>query len=150
MEGRSAFHDYGVAWMRRQHEYRYVIGRIGSPPPLPGLVGPGAADGTEHVSSQDPRADVLEAAGGEVFVGPRGAALLAEHAPESARRERPLVQSPSADAHGILQALRRTRTEAIDRDRERSHADFGHWHLPLSLRASYLAEIGRASCRERV
>src|SRR5215469_5408642 len=98
----------------RQYEHRNMVGRIRSPPALPAIVRPRSADGTEHVSSQYPRADILEAAGGEVLVDVSRPAFLAEHAPECARRECPLMQRAPADAQRIFQALPRSRSEAVE------------------------------------
>jgi hypothetical protein len=63
-----------------KHEGRSVIRGI-APPPLPSVVGPGAAYGSKNVSPDDPRADVVEAARDEVIealrlrAGCRGFAL---------------------------------------------------------------------------
>ena len=51
---------------------------------------------------------------------------VAGHAPECPGRECPFVQCPTANAQWMIQALMRSRTETVDRDRERSPADFTH------------------------
>lgn len=64
--------------MMGQDKDRNVVRRIISPPPLPVLVRPRTADGSEHVSSKDPGSDILKATGGEAVVNPGRAAVLAE------------------------------------------------------------------------
>jgi hypothetical protein len=61
----------GTARMMCKHEGRSVIRGIVAPPPLPSVVGPGAAYGSKHVSPDDPRADVVEATRDEVIVNAR-------------------------------------------------------------------------------
>jgi uncharacterized membrane protein len=51
VERRSALHGDGRTSMVRQHEDRYVIGRVVAPPPLPAVVGPGAPHRPEHVAA---------------------------------------------------------------------------------------------------
>src|SRR4051794_27695106 len=53
----------GGSGMVRQHEYRVLEGRGVPPPALPVLVGPGAAEGAEHVAAHDGGAHALEAPG---------------------------------------------------------------------------------------
>src|ERR1043166_9156587 len=62
-----------------KYEYRDMVRRVVAPPSFPALVGPGAAHGSKHISSQDPRADVRKTARGKFVVGSRRAALAAEH-----------------------------------------------------------------------
>src|SRR5215469_15645295 len=68
MECRSALHDDRLTRVVRQHEHGHLKWRSLSPPSLPALVGPGSAKRAEHVSSENPRADVLEAPRGKVIV----------------------------------------------------------------------------------
>src|SRR5579862_2763950 len=60
MKHGAAAHLERCTRMMRQHEDRHVVWRLVTPPTLPALVGPRAADGTEHVAAHDPRADALE------------------------------------------------------------------------------------------
>src|SRR5262249_29983836 len=46
----------------REHEDGNVIGRVVAPPAFPSLIRPGTTDGPEHVATQDPGADIGEAA----------------------------------------------------------------------------------------
>src|SRR5690606_15693421 len=109
-------------WVVRQHKHRAVIGRIVAPPPLPGVIGPVAAHRPKHVTTENKRADVLEAASGESVIHVRRAAVLADHLPECPRREKPFVQRLAADAEGLFTTLVRTGAIAIERDTEAMHA----------------------------
>src|SRR6266496_6489760 len=66
VERRSALHRDGGASMVRQHEDGYVVGRVVAPPSFPTVVGPGTPQRPEHIAAEDPGADVLETARGEV------------------------------------------------------------------------------------
>jgi len=68
MEGGSAFHDQRRTCMVGQHENGDLIHGVFAPPSAPALVRPGSANGAEHVSTQDPRADVPEASSGVVVI----------------------------------------------------------------------------------
>src|SRR5689334_5974739 len=96
MKCRAALHDDRCARVVGQHKHRRVIGRIVAPPSLPAVVGPGSADRTEHVASQNPGADVLKSARGEAIVEPGGAVPLAEHGLKGAGRKYPLMQGHAA------------------------------------------------------
>ena len=63
----------------REHEHVAVVGGVVAPPAFPCVVGPGTANGTEHVAAHDPGAEVVEAAVSEIVVGAGGAAVLAGH-----------------------------------------------------------------------
>src|SRR5262245_51169904 len=65
---RAALHDQGSAWIVRQYENRGVIRRSISPPAFPGITFPRSANRTEHVSAQNPSADVFERPRSEVIV----------------------------------------------------------------------------------
>ncbi len=60
----AALHLDGRARMMRQDKHRHVVGRVVSPPALPGMVRPLAAYRAEHVSPHDPCADVFHRAFG--------------------------------------------------------------------------------------
>jgi hypothetical protein len=144
MERRAALHLEGRARVMGQHEHRHVVRRVLAPPALPAHVGPRPAYRPEHVPAEDPRADELEAARGEVVVEPRRAALLAEHdALERARRERPLVQVGAAHAERVFEVLARTRPVAVGRDGEALHAN------PCHSLASIRIEAGRRAAAPR-
>src|SRR5688572_18711226 len=81
VERRSAFHLEGRARVMSQDESWNVIGWVISPPAFPVHVGPGTADGSEHVSSENPGANILEAARSEVLIDPRRATVGAQYAP---------------------------------------------------------------------
>src|SRR5262245_35026156 len=81
VESSSARHLNGRAGVMRQDKNGNVIGRVVTPPPLPVLVRPRTADGSEHVSSEDPGSNILKATGSEVIVNPGRSAVLAEQGP---------------------------------------------------------------------
>src|SRR5689334_13105354 len=58
MECRSAFHRKGSSGMMREDKCGSVIGWVVSPPSLPAVIGPWAATQGEHVSPEDPCADI--------------------------------------------------------------------------------------------
>ena len=75
--------------------------------------------GPEHVPAEDPGADVLETARGEVFVDARGPFVLAEHRLlEGAGRDEPAMELPTADTERMVTVLTGTRAAAINGDGE--------------------------------
>jgi hypothetical protein len=81
----------------------------------------------EHVAAQNPGADVLESARGEIVVEAGLALVLAEQgALERAGRDEPFVQRHAADAERILQVLPGTGAVAVERDGKGVNADFAH------------------------
>jgi transposase InsO family protein len=113
----ATFHLDRRPGMVGQNEDRNVVGRIVAPPAFPGVVLPLAAHGGEHVAPQNPCANILKAARGEIIVNPRAAAVLAEQrALERAGRQQPLVQLRSAHAERIIEALVRARSISVERD----------------------------------
>src|SRR5476649_1067003 len=98
VERRTALHLDGIARVVREYEDRHVIRRLITPPALPRLVGPGPADGAEHVASQDPRAYIGKASRREVFVDSYVSAAASVHLLEGLSREEPLHQRRAADA----------------------------------------------------
>src|SRR5689334_8045843 len=78
MERRSAFHLDGRPRVMSQDESWNVIGWVVPPPASPVHVGPGAANRSEHVPSENPGANILEAPRGEVVIDPRCATVGAK------------------------------------------------------------------------
>src|SRR6202046_5178752 len=78
VECRSAFHLDGRARVMRQDESWNVIGRVLTPPAFPVHVGPRTANRSEHVSSENPGPNILEAPRSEVVIDPRCATVGAE------------------------------------------------------------------------
>src|SRR4029077_11991920 len=132
MERGAAFHSERRSGVMREHKHIAMIGRIIAPPALPLLIRPCAADGAEHVASDDPSADVFKPASGEVVVNSRSTILLSEqmfwnisesdciaglrivHSLECSRGEKPFHESRAADSEGMIEALVRTGAVAIE------------------------------------
>src|SRR6202030_518752 len=76
VEGGAAGHFDRCARVVGEHENRSMVRRIVAPPALPRVVWPRAADRSEHVATDDPGADIGEAACGKVIIDNRGAALF--------------------------------------------------------------------------
>jgi hypothetical protein len=55
VKGGSAFHDQRCTCMVGQHEDGGVIHRVLAPPTPPALIGPGSANGAEHVPAEPMR-----------------------------------------------------------------------------------------------
>src|SRR5437879_6141396 len=81
VECRSAFHLDGRARVMSQDESWNVIGWVVPPPAFPVHVGPGTANRSEHVSSENPGADILEAPRSEGVIDPRCATVGAKGGP---------------------------------------------------------------------
>jgi hypothetical protein len=86
--------------MMREHERGHVIRRLLAPPAAPALVRPRPAHRPEHVAAEDPGADVLEAARGDVVVDAALATLAVVHALPGAGAEEPLEHLRPADPEG--------------------------------------------------
>jgi hypothetical protein len=97
-----------------------------APPALPALVQPRAAHRTEHVSSEDPRADIFDSARGEILVGSRLALRVPEHLLKGSRWVEPFMQCRSPLAQGIGGVLIGARPEAVQGDGKAIHANFCH------------------------
>src|ERR1700733_478676 len=97
VEGSSSVHGDGCAWVMRENKDWSVIGRIVSPPTLPCVIGPGAADRSKHVAAKYACADAFEAHG-EIIVNPGCAAILTGHLLKGTRGKKHVVQRSSADA----------------------------------------------------
>ncbi len=70
MERGATLHLHRRARVVRQYEGGNMVRRTVTPPAIPLQVQPGSADRAEHVPPQDPRADIPEAARGEIIVVP--------------------------------------------------------------------------------
>ncbi len=131
VEGGASGHGKRSARVVGEDENRSVVRRIVAPPSLPNVVWPGAADRTEHVSANDPRADIVEAASDKLVVNPGGAAILAKHLSKGACAEDPFVQRRAADAQWIDEILIGAGAVAIEGDRKAMDAEPGHkWESP--------------------
>ena len=75
VECRPAFHLDGRARVMSQDESWNVIGWVVPPPAFPVHVGLGTANRSEHVSPENPDANILEAPRSEVVIDPRCATV---------------------------------------------------------------------------
>lgn len=144
MERRTAFHGERCSGMMRQHEHIAMVRRIFAPPPFPIVVGPWAAEGTEHVPSYDPGSNILKTSSGEVIVNSSSASLVTErllgyilesnraarlasvHFLECASLEEPFHKPLAADAQRVIDALIRACAVAIQRYAEALNPQFLH------------------------
>src|SRR5438132_8037029 len=78
VERRVAFHLDGRARVMSQDESWNVIRWVVPPPAFPVHVAPGTANRSEHVSSENPGANILEAPRSEVVIDPRCATVGAK------------------------------------------------------------------------
>ncbi len=110
IKGRSAIHDKRRARMVSEYEYQHVIHRVLAPPTPPTLVWPWAANRPEHISAEDPCADVLKASGGIFIVDARFPAIATEQLLlKSSGRDRPTMKQSAANAQWIFYVLVWTR-----------------------------------------
>src|SRR5208282_791214 len=126
MEGSSPAHGDRCARVMGEHEYGSMERRVVAPPPLPVFVGPGTSDRSEHVSTNDPCADVAKAARREFIICAGCSAILARHLPKSACGDGPFVKRGAADTERIGEILAGARTVAIEGYSEAVNAKFGH------------------------
>src|SRR5262249_19022633 len=131
MKRRPALHLHRLSRVVGEHERRHVVRRRLAPPARPGVVGPGAADRSEHVAAEDQRPDVLEASGREPVVDAGGAVVLSEqHALKGAGGEHPAHEAFASDAERMLEILRWAGAEAVEGKAEALDTDAGHgWFL---------------------
>ena len=108
--------------MMRQNERRHVIRRLFTPPPFPLLVRPWTAHRSEHVSPEDPGADVVETLRGEIVIDSRFPFVTAVLLLPGARMEEPIEQLRPAHAERILKILVRTGTKTVDGHRKAEHS----------------------------
>jgi len=123
----SSFHGQRWPCMVCEHEDRYVIDRVLAPPPAPAFIWPGAPDGPKHVSSQNPRADVMETPRGVIIVDAGFSCVAAKQVfLKGSSGERPGVQRAPTHTQWIVQILVRSSAKAIERNGETFYAKFGH------------------------
>jgi hypothetical protein len=91
--------------MVREYKHRDVVRRLLTPPAAPRLVRPRAADGPEHVPSQDPRADPDEPPFRHPVVDTRVPAGLSVHLTPGPGAEEPLHELRASHAQRVLQVL---------------------------------------------
>src|SRR5437016_11891877 len=106
--------------MVRQDKNGRVRGRSVSPPALPGIIFPRSAEGTEHVSAQDPGPDIFERLGGKVIIDAAAAAGLIVHLVKYLSFLKPRMQLQAANAQRIFQILPRSRAK-IHRAKPKMH-----------------------------
>jgi hypothetical protein len=75
----STIHDKRCTSVVSQYEYGDVIHRILAPPTSPPLVWPGSTNRPEHVSSQNPGADVVETSCSNLVINACFSAVAAEN-----------------------------------------------------------------------
>src|SRR5579862_6833827 len=103
MKGRASLHYERRTRMISEHENLRMVNRVLTPPSSPALIRPGTAHRPEHISAQNPGANIVEAARGKVVVDPRLTIVLAEELRlESAGREKPSMKGGSADSKRVL------------------------------------------------
>jgi hypothetical protein len=100
-----------------ENEHRAVVGRVVSPPALPGVVAPGARPAAEHVPAHDDRADVAEDPLGDRRARVDLPAFLSMALAERLERHHPLVKLLPSDPEPVLLALVGTGDVAVERHR---------------------------------
>src|SRR5271168_1819809 len=127
---RASFHSERGPRMVRQHEDGCVVWRFLAPPALPAVVGPGASDGSEHVTPKNPGADTFETLFNKFVVDPRLDSRLypvtTVHLPKKACVEEPFHQFRAPDAERILKILAGPGPVAVDGNPEALHSKFRH------------------------
>lgn len=80
-----------------------MVGGIVTPPAFPGIAAPRAADGSEHVATENPGADVFKRLSGEIVVDASGtAAGLAVHLLEDLSVKEPGIKFEAACTEWVL------------------------------------------------
>ena len=110
----------------REYKDGSVVNRVVTPPALPTIVEPRAADRAEHVAAKYPRADILEALADHVVIQARRSAFATMHLLVGARREHPSEDRQPSDAKRIGKILVGTGAIAIERYRKTVNAKLGH------------------------
>jgi hypothetical protein len=95
--------------------------------PFPLVVGPVAADGTEHVAAHDRRAQAYLTRSGEAIINALVAALLTEHLAEGPSGKRPVMERLAAHTQRVVETLCGSRGVAIKGDAEVVDAKLRHW-----------------------
>src|SRR5208282_3378719 len=99
--------------------------RVVAPPSLPVVIGPRASDRSEHVSTNDPCADVAKAARREFIIRAGCSAILASHFSKGTCCEEPFVQRGAADTKWIGEVLAGAGTVAVQGNSEAVDAKLG-------------------------
>jgi len=76
VERSAALHGQRGSCVMRQHKNRRVKGRIVSPPAFPGFILPWTSNRPEHITTNDPGADIVRRLGDELIVDTLGFATL--------------------------------------------------------------------------
>src|SRR6267143_983472 len=85
-----------------------------------------SSHGTEHISSQDPRAETRQSFLGDCIVDARFSAIrIALHAVPDARREEPVHEQRATDTEGILKVLFGSGAKPVERYRKAADTNFG-------------------------
>jgi hypothetical protein len=127
IEGGAAFHLQRRAWILGQHEHGHMVWRFLAPPALPVVVRATAHGPAKHIPAQDPGANILEAARGEVLVRTIRSLLSSPIMRWKVRVPRNHVcSSPPRSPQWILQALVRACAKTIERDGKAAYFKFGH------------------------
>ena len=90
----------------RQYKNRRVVRRVVAPPTFPGIILPRASNRSEHVSPQNPGADIFEGLSGKIVIHALRPAALAVHLPKHFGVLKPLVQFEAANSSGLFKSCR--------------------------------------------
>jgi hypothetical protein len=111
---RASGHWQGRPRVMGQYKHGCVVRRLVAPPAFPALIRPGTPDRSEHVSSENPCADIGEGELGHFVVDAGLAVRVSVHPPPDARVEERLHQIGAVDAERILEILIRPGSVAVD------------------------------------
>jgi hypothetical protein len=128
VKDRAPPHLDGSARMVGENEYWMMMGRLIAPPAFPCFIAPGSAYRPEHVAPHDGGADIGLSESNKLVVEACLAVFPARFPTESAGPERPFVQSPSAYAERIVEALIRPGRLSVEGDCDIVDAQFWHWN----------------------
>ena len=126
MEGSSAIHGDRRARVVGEDEDGRVVRRVVAPPSLPVFVGPGTSNRPEHISTNDPCANIVEAARREFIVSASCPAILAMYPSKSTCCKHPFMHRETANAKRICEVLVGASTITIDGNCEA--VDAKPWH----------------------
>src|SRR5256885_9025735 len=116
--------------MMRDDKNRVMERRLLPPQAMPRLLGlPSRGMTAEHVPSHDRRADVYQLGLEHLRVLVVVAPGLAVPAPPGPKGDDPLMESFAAEAEGLLQALVRSGSVAVERHRD-TQTQLGHVRSP--------------------
>ena len=91
VEGRAALHNDCGSGVIREHEDGSVVRGIVAPPSLPVVIRPGATDGSEHVTAEDPCPNIVETTRREVVIDAAHATIFTLHLPKCAGGDYPIM-----------------------------------------------------------